>query len=146
VSELFRVLLEAFPLQLILAVVGLVLVVAVVILAPVFKLEAKAWFLRRRGVGKKDLVAWAMSEAKRDRLNPWSRSSTPFGVATEALPESAERLARQLDEPASSNSRGPASPQRHGLTCPVADTLSCIANSEEPDSRLMGRRCCGAGT
>lgn len=34
------------------------------ILAPVIRLEAMAWFLRRRGVSNKDLRKWALAEAK----------------------------------------------------------------------------------
>lgn len=69
-SELARLIFEASPLQLVLAILSVLLVVGAMTVAPILKLEAKAWFLRRRGVGRKELAAWALSEAKRDRPNP----------------------------------------------------------------------------
>jgi hypothetical protein len=70
VSELLSLLLSASPLGVISAVLCVILIAAVVVLAPVLKLEAKAWFLRRRGVGRRQLAAWALEEATKDRTNP----------------------------------------------------------------------------
>lgn len=69
-SELFRLLIGASPMSVGLAVLGVGMMVALVVLAPVFKLEAKAWFLRRRGVPKSQVRVWALAEAKKDRPNP----------------------------------------------------------------------------
>lgn len=41
------------------------------VLAPVIRLEAMAWFLRRRGVSVEDLRKWALAEAKK-RSSPLS--------------------------------------------------------------------------
>lgn len=69
-SELFSLLASAPPLSVVLAVLCVILMAAVAVLAPVFKLEAKAWFLRRRGVPKSQVRAWALAEAKKDRPSP----------------------------------------------------------------------------
>lgn len=40
------------------------------VFAPILRLDAKAWFLRRRGVSKKQVAEWALAEVKRDHPNP----------------------------------------------------------------------------
>lgn len=68
--ELLRQLVGGSPIGFLVDGFTVVLLVAVTAYAPVFKLEAKAWFLRRRGVTKKQLADWALAEAKKDRQNP----------------------------------------------------------------------------
>lgn len=68
--DLVRALLGASPLSIVLAVAAVGLLVAMIIMAPVFKLDAKAWFMRRRGVPQDKIAAWALSEAEKDRRNP----------------------------------------------------------------------------
>lgn len=68
--EMFRLLLSASPVQIVLAVMTAVLFLLVVVLAPVLKIDAKAWVLRKRGVTKKKVAAWTLAEVKKERPNP----------------------------------------------------------------------------
>lgn len=69
-SELLRLLVGASPFDALLGFVSLVVMVLFVIFAPILRLDAKAWFLRRRGVSKKRVAEWALAEAEKDRPNP----------------------------------------------------------------------------
>ncbi|MGH3548789.1 MAG: hypothetical protein ACRDQU_11895 [Pseudonocardiaceae bacterium] len=69
-SEVLRLLLGASPLGVLLSIAGLVVMVLFAVFAPILRLDAKAWFLRRRGVSKKQVAEWALAEVKRDHPNP----------------------------------------------------------------------------
>lgn len=70
-GELLWLLVGASPLEALLGFTYLAVIVLLVrILAPILRLDAKAWFLCRRGVSKKEVAEWAIAEAKRDRPDP----------------------------------------------------------------------------
>jgi hypothetical protein len=69
-SELIHQLVVASPFNLALAALAVLVVGLAGVIAPVLKLEAKAWFLRRQGVPTAQIRAWALDEAKRERPSP----------------------------------------------------------------------------
>lgn len=69
-SEFLRLLVGASPLEILLGLAGLTVMVLFVVFVPVLRLDAKAWFLRKRGVPEEQVAKWALAEVKRDRPTP----------------------------------------------------------------------------